>query len=55
MREFDSLDLHAKDTIFGADFLADQDAVEAFVQEAPEELIQLEHWGVRGAAILTVV
>jgi fumarate reductase flavoprotein subunit len=45
MRDFDSLDLHAKDTIFGADFLADQDAVEVFVQEAPGELIQLEHWG----------
>jgi fumarate reductase flavoprotein subunit len=45
MREFDSLDLHAKDTIFGSDFLADQDAVEAFVKEAPAELIQLEHWG----------
>ena len=25
--------------------LADQDAVEAFVKEAPGELIQLEHWG----------
>jgi len=45
LREFDSLDLHAKDTIFGADFLADQDSVEAFVKEAPGELIQLEHWG----------
>jgi fumarate reductase flavoprotein subunit len=45
LREHDSLDLHAKDTIFGADFLADQDAVEAFVKEAPGELIQLEHWG----------
>ncbi len=45
MREFDNLDLHAKDTIFGSDFLADQDAVEAFVKEAPAELIQLEHWG----------
>jgi len=45
MREFDSLDLHAKDTIFGADFLADQDAVEVFIQEAPGEVIQLEHWG----------
>ena len=45
LREYDSLDLHAKDTIFGADFLADQDAVEAFVKEAPGELIQLEHWG----------
>src|SRR6516165_4383618 len=45
LRDFDSLDLHAKDTIFGADFLADQDAVEAFVNEAPREVIQLEHWG----------
>ncbi|MGH7770161.1 MAG: fumarate reductase (quinol) flavoprotein subunit, partial [Candidatus Binatia bacterium] len=45
MREYDSLDLHCKDTIFGADFLADQDAVEEFVKEAPGELIQLEHWG----------
>src|SRR5881398_3244563 len=45
LRDFDSLDLHAKDTIFGSDFMADQDAVEAFVKEAPGELIQLEHWG----------
>jgi fumarate reductase flavoprotein subunit len=45
LREFDNLDLHAKDTIFGADFLADQNAVEFFVKEAPGELIQLEHWG----------
>ncbi len=41
----DSLDLHAYDTINGSDFLADQDVVEAFVQDAPGELIQLEHWG----------
>jgi fumarate reductase flavoprotein subunit len=45
LRKGDSLDFHAKDTIFGADFLADQDAVEEFVKEAPGELIQLEHWG----------
>src|SRR5215467_6647870 len=41
----DSLDAHAKDTITGSDWLADQDAVEAFVREAPPEMIQLEHWG----------
>jgi fumarate reductase flavoprotein subunit len=41
----DSLDNHAKDTITGSDWLADQDAVEAFVREAPQEMIQLEHWG----------
>src|SRR2546425_7015860 len=45
MRENDSLDTHAKDTIFGSDFLADQDVVEVFVKEAPGEAIQLEHWG----------
>src|SRR5918992_1452340 len=41
----DSLDEHAYDTISGSDWMADQDAVEAFVQEAPRELLQLEHWG----------
>jgi fumarate reductase flavoprotein subunit len=41
----DSLEAHAKDTITGSDWLADQDAVEAFVNEAPAEMIQLEHWG----------
>src|SRR5438046_9893558 len=41
----DSLEAHAKDTITGSDWLADQDAVEAFVKEAPGEMIQLEHWG----------
>jgi fumarate reductase flavoprotein subunit len=45
MREDDSPELHARDTIKGSDFLADQDAVEAFVNEAPREVIQLEHWG----------
>ena len=41
----DSLELHAFDTIRGSDYLADQDAVEAFVAEAPGEIIRLEHWG----------
>ncbi|MFI6708042.1 fumarate reductase (quinol) flavoprotein subunit [Nonomuraea sp. NPDC050478] len=41
----DSLDEHCYDTISGGDWLCDQDAVEAFVAEAPRELIQLEHWG----------
>ena len=39
------LDEHAYDTVSGSDWLCDQDAVEAFVQEAPRELPQLEHWG----------
>jgi fumarate reductase flavoprotein subunit len=41
----DSLDEHCFDTIAGGDWLCDQDAVEAFVREAPQELMQLEHWG----------
>jgi fumarate reductase flavoprotein subunit len=41
----DSLDDHAYDTISGGDWLCDQDAVEAFVKEAPEEMLRLEHWG----------
>jgi fumarate reductase flavoprotein subunit len=45
MAEGDTLDEHAYDTVSGSDWLADQDAVEAFVQEAPRELLQLEHWG----------
>jgi fumarate reductase flavoprotein subunit len=41
----DTLDEHAYDTISGGDWLSDQDAVEAFVKEAPEELLRLERWG----------
>ncbi len=45
LRDYDSFDSHAYDTIKGSDFFADQDAVEFFVKEAPREAIQLEHWG----------
>jgi succinate dehydrogenase/fumarate reductase flavoprotein subunit len=45
LRDYDSLELHALDTIKGSDFLADQDAVEFFVAGCPEEIIRLEHWG----------
>ena len=41
----DTTDEHAYDTVSGGDWLCDQDAVEAFVAEAPRELMQLEHWG----------
>src|SRR5246500_4391616 len=41
----DSLDEHCYDTISGGDWLCDQDAVEAFVREAPQELLRLRHWG----------
>jgi succinate dehydrogenase flavoprotein subunit len=45
IRPDDSLDEHAYDTISGGDWLTDQDAVETFVKEAPQELLRLEHWG----------
>jgi succinate dehydrogenase / fumarate reductase flavoprotein subunit len=45
LREGDSYDLHAWDTVKGSDFLADQDVVEFFVEKAPEEIITLDHWG----------
>lgn len=45
LREPDSFDIHALDTVKGSDYLADQDVVEAFVREAPMEIRQLEHWG----------
>src|SRR3974377_15573 len=41
----DSLDEHAYDTISGGDWLSDPDAVEAFVKEAAQGLLGLEHWG----------
>jgi fumarate reductase flavoprotein subunit len=41
----DSLEEHINDTISGSDWLADQDAVETFVREAPGEMVQIEHWG----------
>src|SRR5258708_30045525 len=40
----DSLDEHAYDTISGGDWMCDQDAVEAFVKAAPQELLRLERW-----------
>ncbi len=41
----DSLELHAWDTIKGSDFLADQDSVWKFVTLCPDEMRQLERWG----------
>ncbi len=43
--EGDSLESHMWDTVKGSDFLSDQDVVERFVKLAPQEIIQLEHWG----------
>jgi succinate dehydrogenase / fumarate reductase flavoprotein subunit len=42
----DSKELHAWDTVKGSDFLADQDVVHRFVDGAPREILQLDHWGI---------
>src|SRR5213596_463345 len=36
---------HAFDTVKGADYLGDQDAIEVLCNEAPDDVYQLEHWG----------
>jgi len=42
----DSIELHAWDTVRGADFLCDQDVAMRFVTEIPDEIRLLEHWGI---------
>jgi fumarate reductase flavoprotein subunit len=44
-KDTDSLDYHFHDTVGGGDWLCEQDVVEYFVEQAPIELTQLEHWG----------
>ncbi len=41
----DSPEIHAYDTVKGSDYIGDQDAIEIFTREAPEDIYQLEHWG----------
>ena len=41
----DSPEKHAFDTVKGSDYLGDQDAIEVFTAEAPNDIYQLEHWG----------
>ncbi|HEX8065894.1 MAG TPA: FAD-binding protein, partial [Thermoleophilaceae bacterium] len=42
----DSWESHAFDTVKGSDYLGDQDAIEIMCQEAPNEILTLEHLGV---------
>jgi succinate dehydrogenase / fumarate reductase flavoprotein subunit len=37
---------HAYDTVKGADWLGDQDAIEYMVKEAPAAIVELDHYGV---------
>jgi succinate dehydrogenase / fumarate reductase flavoprotein subunit len=41
----DSPEIHAYDTVKGSDYIGDQDAIEVFTAEAPDDIYQLEHWG----------
>ena len=42
----DSPEVHAFDTVKGADYLCDQDAVEYFTEKAPEILFELDYQGI---------
>ena len=44
-REEDSPEAHTFDTVKGSDYLADQDASEAMCEDAPKQIIWLEHRG----------
>jgi succinate dehydrogenase / fumarate reductase flavoprotein subunit len=41
----DNAELHAFDTVKGADYLGDQDAIEILCTEAPGDVYELENWG----------
>ena len=43
--EGDTIESHVYDTVKGSDFLADQDVAERLCVEMPQEIHQLEHWG----------
>jgi len=45
LRDGDSWEDHAYDTMKGSDYLGDAPAIETLTQDSPEEVIQLEHWG----------
>lgn len=45
VQEHDSLENHFNDTVAGGDWLCDQNVVEYFVEQAPKEMRQMEHWG----------
>jgi succinate dehydrogenase / fumarate reductase flavoprotein subunit len=46
LREEDSWEDHAFDTVKGSDYLGDQDAIETMCREAPSDIRQMEQWGV---------
>ncbi|WP_254830205.1 FAD-binding protein [Haloglomus salinum] len=45
LRDGDDWHDHAYDTMKGSDYLGDAPAIETLCETSPEEVIQLEHWG----------
>ncbi len=45
LKEEDSWEAHAFDTIKGSDYLGDQDAIEVLCREAPQDILELERFG----------
>ncbi|WP_129113361.1 FAD-binding protein [Halegenticoccus tardaugens] len=45
LREGDSWESHAYDTMKGSDYLGDAPAIETLCKDAPDDVITLEHWG----------
>ncbi|MCX2980684.1 fumarate reductase (quinol) flavoprotein subunit [Halieaceae bacterium IMCC14734] len=45
IQSHDSFTDHFNDTVSGSDWLADQNVVEYFVEQCPQEMLRLEHWG----------
>lgn len=45
LRSGDSWEMHAYDTMKGSDYLGDAPAIETLCQDAPEDIMRLEHWG----------
>lgn len=45
LRDGDSWEDHAYDTMKGSDYLGDAPAIETLCQDSPEETVQLERWG----------
>ena len=37
---------HFRDTVYGSDFLGDQDAIEMLCKDAPSRVLEMESWGV---------
>ncbi len=37
---------HFRDTVYGSDFLGDQDAIETLCKDAPSRVLEMESWGV---------